>query len=261
MATGIYKRILAPGGNLGGTGPLRCLSALSKPTLLRPTVRRNTTITTEATASSLFESAKQDAQKRAIGPSPPGDSATPTNLSAPKTLKPIPTFSTAKLRVSHRKLNHLSRLISGMSLEEAHVQMKMSKKRPADRVRALLNRAKAALEHNYCRDPTKYVIEQAWVGKGTYLKRMKIHGRGRFGIMHRPASHLKIILAERPRPQTKEDKDFAQLVKSFRKHSLYVPLPDTQPIRFSHPPWSTKPWKYVSSKKWLSPKNALAKTR
>ncbi|TPX62604.1 hypothetical protein PhCBS80983_g00344 [Powellomyces hirtus] len=215
-----------------------------------------------STVSSLFASVQKEALEKA------GTSTDSTKDIAPKSVgrlltkgKGIPTFSTGDFRVSPRKLVHLARLIRGMPLEEAEVQMQMSKKRPADRVRAMLHRTAASLKHNYAEDPKTFVVQQAWVGKGVYLKRLKIHGRARFGIMHRPAAHLKIVVAKKKLDQTKEEKEFDRLVRMFRKHSLYVTMRNDRPVRSLHPPWSSKPWKYVTSKKWMSPDNALAKYR
>ncbi|KND04872.1 uncharacterized protein SPPG_00570 [Spizellomyces punctatus DAOM BR117] len=215
----------------------------------------------QAAASSLFQAAKEDAESTGAvsGTTSSEDATVPTPSKA--TDKAIPTFTTGDFRVSPRKLLHLARLIRGMPLLEAEVQMKMSKKRPADRVRAMLHRAASALQHNYGKDPKSYIVQQAWVGKGTYLKRLKIHGKARFGVMHRPAGHVKIILAEKKMDKTKQEKDFDKLVDMFKRHNLYIPLRDSEPVRFLHPPWSRKPWKYVTSPKWVDPKNALARDR
>lgn len=37
-----------------------------------------------------------------------------------------------------------------------------------------------------------------WVGKAKYLKRIKMHGRGRSGVMHHPKHHLYVVLREVP---------------------------------------------------------------
>ncbi|KAJ3012932.1 54S ribosomal protein L22, mitochondrial [Thoreauomyces humboldtii] len=233
--------------------------------------------------SSLFSAVKQEvAEKNAAGSdataSPTSSTASASEKKAtaslsrrrkgksvrvqkPRPTNPIPTFTTGDFRVSPRKLLHLARLIRGMSLSEATTQMLMSKKRPADRVRAMLHRAAAALRHNYKEDPGTFVVKEAWVGKGTYLKRLKIHGRARFGIMHHPAAHVKVVLEKRNLEMTKEEREFERLVKMFRRSKLYVSMKDDRPVKQLHPVWSSKPWKYVTSSRWVSPDNALAKDR
>ncbi|KAJ3183075.1 hypothetical protein HDU87_007497 [Geranomyces variabilis] len=263
------------------------LSSSLRPTtiLLRPpaTTRSATTDststppakpTTSASVSSLFQTAAAEAAAAAASATSAGPSSSapllttaslPTSTGRTPAAKnwtgKLPTFSTGDFRVSPRKLLLLARMIRGLTLSEAEVQMKMSKKRPADRVRAMLHRAAASLEHNYAVDPKQYVVSQAWVGKGTYLKRIKIHGRARFGVMHRPAGHLKVVLEAKKMDTTAEEREFEKLVRMMRKHSLYVTMKQDAPLHAVYPPWSSKPWKYVTSPKWVSPDNALVKHR
>ena len=39
------------------------------------------------------------------------------------------------------------------------------------------------------------------MGKGTHLKRVSLHGRGRSGVRHRYRSHLTVVLAESDTPR------------------------------------------------------------
>ena len=171
----------------------------------------------------------------------------------------LPTFTTGRFKGSHRKVNHLTRLIQGMSLQEAHTQMSMNLKRPAENVRKMLHRVMAALRHNYNLDPARYYIQRAWVGKESHRKAINIHGRGRMGIITHPFSHVKIALGERDPNPSKEDKEVAQLVQIFRRTKPFVHLEETRPLQFAHPVWSRKPWKYVTSPKWIDSSNALRK--
>ncbi|KAI8593750.1 ribosomal protein L22/L17 [Geranomyces variabilis] len=224
---------------------------------------------TSASVSSLFQTAAAEAAAATTSSDPSSSAPLLTSLPTSTGRTPaaknwsgkLPTFSTGDFRVSPRKLLLLARMIRGLTLSEAEVQMKMSKKRPADRVRAMLHRAAASLEHNYAVDPKQYVVSQAWVGKGTYLKRIKIHGRARFGVMHRPAGHLKVVLEAKKMDVTAEEREFEKLVRMMRKHSLYVTMKQDAPLHAVYPPWSSKPWKYVTSPKWVSPDNALVKHR
>ena len=204
-----------------------------------------------ASASSLFDAVVAEAKEK-----------TPAQVTAGpdgsfKTTVKLPIFTTGNFKGSHRKVNHLTRIIKGMSLSEARIQMQMNLKRPANNIRAMLHRVSCVLKHNYQLDPDRFYIQRAWVGKGVYRKALKIHGRGRFGIMHHPKAHVKIMLGERNPNPTVQEKEFALLAKMFRKRLLFVPMKDDKPIQFSHPVWSRKPWKYVTSPKWIAPENAL----
>lgn len=49
------------------------------------------------------------------------------------------------------------------------------------------------------------IVSQAWVGKGRYIKRIKPHGRGRWGIMHHKEAHIKFILKEAPTQESSKE--------------------------------------------------------
>lgn len=50
-------------------------------------------------------------------------------------------FTTGNMRVSQKKLNHLARLIKGMSIEQATAQMRMTVKKRGKDVAAMLKRS------------------------------------------------------------------------------------------------------------------------
>ncbi|KAI8912457.1 ribosomal protein L22/L17 [Gorgonomyces haynaldii] len=172
----------------------------------------------------------------------------------------LPTFQTSNMHVSPQKLNHLARMINDMSLTEAKRQMRFTPKRRGVNVYNLLSRVSHVLKHNYSKEPEHYFIKRAWVGKGKFEKRIRIHGRGRFGNVTRPRAHLKIQVEERL-PETKEQVEFKKLVKAFKRHNLFVTMQDTKPLMPQQPIWSSKPYKYITSKKWMDPKNALKRQR
>ncbi|KAJ3315261.1 54S ribosomal protein L22, mitochondrial [Boothiomyces sp. JEL0838] len=172
-----------------------------------------------------------------------------------KSSKPIPTFTTGNMRTSPQKLNHLARLIRNMTLDEAEAQMRNVLKKRGLNVAQMIKRVGHVLNHNYNQDKKEYYIKRAWVGKGAFLKRMRIMGRGRHGVMHRPHAHLKIQI-EKIKPKS----DIDELLKKFKK-DLFIQVQDTKPVYPIHPVWSSKPWKYVTSDKWVDPKNALIRRR
>lgn len=47
---------------------------------------------------------------------------------------------------------------------------------------------------------------ESYVGKGTYLKRIRYHGRGKHGIMHKYYAHYFLKLREGPAPPRKKKK-------------------------------------------------------
>jgi ribosomal protein L22 len=201
-----------------------------------------------STASSLLDAAVKDAST-AIG------------LKGASKQTKIPVFTTGNMKTSPKKLTLLARVIKGMSIKEAEGQMKMSIKKRGIDIFNMLRRARSVLSHNYGQDYRQYYIKQAWVGKGTYLKRIKIHGRGRTGKMTRPSAHIKVILAKKdPNPDGMNEKqalEFKKLVKIFKRNKLFDTIKDSKPIYNPHLPWSKKPWKYITSPKWVESRNAF----
>ena len=144
---------------------------------------------------------------------------TPWTISNNNLIKkePIRDFwiRTSFFRVSSQKLNLLGRQIARLSLPTAILQMKFSKKKAAREVHALLLQAQSRItklklinnqdqdqdqnnnhqQEQQIADPSKFIIQQALVGKGPYLKRIDIKGRGRHGLIWRPHSFLRLQIA------------------------------------------------------------------
>ena len=102
-----------------------------------------------------------------------------------------------------KKLNDVLRVIRGYSVSDAVVQCALSPKKYADVVRKVILSAAANATNNHDLDRDKLYVAEAIVGKGTFLPRVSIHGRGRSGKMHRPRSHVTIIVEEREAPPKK----------------------------------------------------------
>ena len=71
--------------------------------------------------------------------------------------------------------------------------------------------------------------------------------------MHHPRAHMKIVLEAAETAKTHTEKQFAELKRRLTKHALFTTIHDTKVVSFNHPPWSFKPWKYVTRQKWLKP--------
>lgn len=63
-------------------------------------------------------------------------------------------------------------------------------------VQNAIRSARANGVQNQGLDGSNLVIEECFATNGRGLKRVKIHGRGRAGIMHRRRTHLTVILRE-----------------------------------------------------------------
>jgi len=83
-----------------------------------------------------------------------------------------------------------------MRVEDALLQLQVTVKRAAKTVFKVIKSARANASHNHGFDPDRLIVEEAFVGKGMYLKRISYHAKGRSGIMERPHCRLTVILRE-----------------------------------------------------------------
>ena len=108
---------------------------------------------------------------------------------------------------SPKKFNDVCRLVRGLSVDDAVAQCALSPKKYADVVRKVILSAAANATNNHDLDREKLLVAEARVGKGTFIKRVSVHGRGRAGVITKPRSHVTIAVAEasdeRPRRRMK----------------------------------------------------------
>lgn len=100
------------------------------------------------------------------------------------------------LRTSPIKLNQVAKMIRGMSVEKALVQLTFCERRIANDVRKTLQSAIANAENNHNLNVDDLVVKEAFVGKGVVMKRMHARARGRGARIEKPFSHLTIVVRE-----------------------------------------------------------------
>ena len=59
----------------------------------------------------------------------------------------------------------------------------------------------------YGADPVNLHVAESFVGKGTYLKRIRYHGKGMHGLMHKYYSHYFLKLQEGPPPVREKNRE------------------------------------------------------
>lgn len=158
------------------------------PVHLDPTPRNTAPYSSEATVASSINPLQQM-------PSP--KSASDNQPQSPSTLARAILRGVA---ISPRKLNDFVRILPGLHVEDALIQCRIHHKKSARICERVLLSARANATTNHGLDASRLCVSQAWVGKGQYLKRVSIHGRGRSGVMHKKRSHLTIILKESDEP-------------------------------------------------------------
>ncbi|KPP65220.1 39S ribosomal protein L22, mitochondrial-like [Scleropages formosus] len=101
--------------------------------------------------------------------------------------------------------------IRGMSIDQALAQLEFSDKKGAKVIKEVLLEAQdmAIKNHNVEYKSNLYVAE-SFSGKGMYLKRIRYHGRGRFGIMDKVRCHYFVKLVEGQPPKVEQKTSFDQ---------------------------------------------------
>eukprot|EP00118_Oscarella_pearsei_P002811 m.11731 g.11731 ORF g.11731 m.11731 type:complete len:204 (+) comp23565_c0_seq3:2878-3489(+) len=104
------------------------------------------------------------------------------------------------------KMNLVAKQVRRLPVNEAIRQMQFSPKRAAKTVLEVLLDAKQRASKDYAGpDKSLLYVDESYAGKGTYLKKIRYHGRGMRGTMHKHYSHyfLKVRPGKPPPPITK----------------------------------------------------------
>ncbi|CEG66174.1 hypothetical protein RMATCC62417_02802 [Rhizopus microsporus] len=138
------------------------------------------------------------------------------------------TFSSADFLVSPRKLNMLARQIRNLPIDEAIKQMEFSDKRAAKKI--LHNLAFAKKNATNQKGMQNMIVAQAWVGKGTYQKRVNPHGRGQFGVKEVKKAHITFLFKEASAVAESSKLDKRNIRGWKKTKKVWTPLNETKPI-------------------------------
>ncbi|XP_018426617.1 PREDICTED: 39S ribosomal protein L22, mitochondrial [Nanorana parkeri] len=127
-----------------------------------------------------------------------------------------------QIKYSPDKLWYLAKLIKGMSIDQAIAQLEFSDKKGAKIMKeVLLEAQELAVRSHHVEYKSNLHIAESLSGKGTYLKRIRYHGRGRFGIMDKVYCHYFVKLVEGPPPPKEQPitgfdqaKDYVQQLRN-----------------------------------------------
>jgi large subunit ribosomal protein L22 len=106
------------------------------------------------------------------------------------------------LRMTPRKIRLVTRLISGMSIQEAEKRLKFLNKRATKPILKLLNSAIASAKNNFDLDEKRIntlYIKTINVNEGPKLKRWMPVSRGTAHPIQKKTSHIAMILDEKGR--------------------------------------------------------------
>jgi large subunit ribosomal protein L22 len=106
--------------------------------------------------------------------------------------------ATAKyLRGSTRKANLVVAAIKGRPVEEAAALLKFMPQHAAHDVLAVLKSATANAENNHNLSAEDLIVADAQANEGPTIKRWRPRAQGRAFPIHKPMTHITIVVADR----------------------------------------------------------------
>jgi len=106
--------------------------------------------------------------------------------------------ATAKyLRGSTRKARLVTTAIKGKPVEEAAALLKFMPQYAAKDVARVLHSATANAENNHNLSAEDLVVVEARADEGPTIKRFRPRAQGRAFAIHKPMTHITVIVAER----------------------------------------------------------------
>ncbi|XP_028321814.1 large ribosomal subunit protein uL22m [Gouania willdenowi] len=119
--------------------------------------------------------------------------------------------SRRQIKYSKDKMWYLAKMVRGMSIDQAVSQLEFNDKKGAKIMREVLLEAQemAVKNHNVEFKSNLYVAE-SFSGKGKYLKRIRYHGKGMYGIMDKVYCHYFVKLVEGSPPEAERRTGYDQ---------------------------------------------------
>ena len=106
--------------------------------------------------------------------------------------------ATAKyLRASTRKANLVAATIRGRPVEEAAALLRFMPQHAARDIEAVLKSATANAENNHNLSAEDLIVADAQANEGPTIKRWRPRAQGRAFPIHKPMTHITIVVADR----------------------------------------------------------------
>ncbi|KKT86219.1 MAG: 50S ribosomal protein L22 [Parcubacteria group bacterium GW2011_GWC1_45_9] len=99
------------------------------------------------------------------------------------------------LRISPKKITQVTRLLKGMSYQDAEAHLRYLPQKSVPALRKLLLSAAANAENNFNLSRQDLFVEKILVDSGPTLKRFRARARGAAGAINKRTSHVTIFLA------------------------------------------------------------------
>lgn len=106
------------------------------------------------------------------------------------------------VRISPRRVDQLLMLVRRKSVAQALSTLRLITKSPRPLVEKVL--ASAFANAGKQQNPEQWYVDQAWVGYGPTMKRMRAHAMGRGATIRHHSTHMTIVLTD-VRPKKKSE--------------------------------------------------------
>jgi len=115
-----------------------------------------------------------------------------------KRLARMRTYEGAEKNIRHSpwRLNLICQFVAGLPLQEALTQLQFLNKVKAPLVQKVLKRTSNLADIRDGLQPSQLEVAECFATKGTPLKRIMYHGRGRAGRMEHQHAHMRVVLRE-----------------------------------------------------------------
>jgi ribosomal protein L22 len=111
---------------------------------------------------------------------------------------PRVTFIYRNIDQGYSKVNDTCRMIRKLSCREAVEQLKLDSSKSGRILAKWLRSCMIQAENSKGMNTDRLLVQKAYVGRGTYLSRVRYHARGRFGMQRRKRTHVTVELVEVP---------------------------------------------------------------
>ncbi len=107
-------------------------------------------------------------------------------------------------RMSPQKARLVADMVRGKKVSSALNVLRFTHKSTARVIEKLIISAKSNAEVKNVSDPDEMRIKEIYVNKGPVMKRQLPRARGRVDILHKPFSHVTVVLKETEKPKKKK---------------------------------------------------------
>jgi len=147
-----------------------------------------------------------------------------------------------QIRTSPRKLRSVARLVPGLFWREAMLQMEFCRKNMAAVVKNAIDSAVNNAKVKYGWDVNRLIIDECYVTKGSYGRKVDFKAKGQAGMMKQYYCHLKVTVREVSVEELEITRNYSRWKKATKTLELpweerikqlprYKPIPGYDPGR------------------------------